>query len=349
VFQTASGLPETTKESWYLLPMTQPRFWLGIIISVAALIWAMHGIPLAEIWHSLRHVSYVTLLPISLLTLMDLWGKGARWEVILGNVPNLRRIQCFSIISIGYLVNNLFPLRAGDFVRALLLGKKTGAGTARVLPSILIERTLDLISILLLLAGTLPSLPSLPSNLRRGVRVLATVLPSVIIAVVMLTSSSRFRYTLVGILQRWRFLKAKTGVVKKIESAFEGFAPLRSPWAICKALGWSFSSWLCVTMLAYAMFFPFGIRLPFSAAVLVVCMTSLGAAIPSSPGFVGVYHSLVVLALGAYFVERGQAMSYALVLHGWQYALQSLLGGISLWAENVSYSEMGRLGAEGKA
>jgi glycosyltransferase 2 family protein len=329
--------------------MTQFRFWLGIIISATALFWAMHGIPLAEIWLGVRNVNYVTLLPISLLILMDLWGKGARWEIILGDIPNLRKTQCFSIISIGYLVNNLFPLRAGDFVRAFLLGKKTGAGTARVLPSILIERALDLTTILLLLVGTLPFLPVLPSNLRRRVMVLGALLLAVIIVVVILTSSERFRYTLLGILQRWRFLEAKTRVVNKTESVLEGFAAFRSPWAICKAFGWSFSSWLCASMLAYAMFFPFGIRLPFSAALLVVCMTSLGAAIPSSPGFVGVYHSLVVLALGVYFIDKGQAMSYALVLHGWQYILQSLLGGISIWAENISYAEIGRVEAEGKA
>jgi hypothetical protein len=89
--------------------------------------------------------------------------------------------------------------------------------------------------------------------------------------------------------------------------------------------------------------------LPFVASVFVICIVSLGIAVPSSPGYIGVYHSLVVLALTVYSVDKSLALSYAFVLHGWQYIMILIVGVFSLWKESLSYSTISKVAGEEKA
>ena len=85
---------------------------------------------------------------------------------------------------------------------------------------------------------------------------------------------------------------------------------------------------------------------PPTAALLVLCTTALGMVIPSSPGYIGVYEYIVVLALSLFGVEREMALSYGLVLHGVIYVGQSLLGVLGLWRESLSYSDIRGRAAE---
>jgi uncharacterized membrane protein YbhN (UPF0104 family) len=89
---------------------------------------------------------------------------------------------------------------------------------------------------------------------------------------------------------------------------------------------WSLAIWGVSALFVYSIMLAFHIDAPVTAAVLLLCATNLGMAVPSSPGYVGVYHYLVVTSLSLFGVERELALSYAFVLHLLAFLPVSLLG-----------------------
>jgi uncharacterized membrane protein YbhN (UPF0104 family) len=122
-----------------------------------------------------------------------------------------------------------------------------------------------------------------------------------------------------------------------LASAVDGLAALGSWTQAWQVAAWSLFIWLCAALQYYLVMPAMGLTLGFSAALLVLCLTSLGMVIPSSPGYVGVMEYLTVLSLSLFGVTKEAALGYALVLHALLYLSSSVLGAIGLWAEGYSY------------
>ena len=113
------------------------------------------------------------------------------------------------------------------------------------------------------------------------------------------------------------------------ESALEGFAVIRRPTVMAKATLLSLASWFFSALVIYAVMRGFDLDIPATAALFVLCATSLGAIVPSSPGYVGVFHAIAIESLVNVFgVERSDAASFAFVLHAMLYLTPIALAGI---------------------
>ena len=86
----------------------------------------------------------------------------------------------------------------------------------------------------------------------------------------------------------------------------------------------------------YFIFLAFGLKLPVAASFVLLVVVSILIMVPSSPGFVGVYHYGAVLSLGFYNVNRADALSCALVMHATQYLVITLVGFYYLRREHLS-------------
>ena len=167
--------------------MKKLRFWIGMAISLIALVWAFQNIHLAEVWTELQKIHYLLLVPSFLLVLFSLWARAVRWRLLFHPTPYLNLLRFFFIVNIGYLANNLLPLRAGEFVRAYLVGNAAGISKARAISTVLVERVMDTMVVVLFLVLVAPFLPSLPNGVHRasivvGISVLALVIALVILS-----------------------------------------------------------------------------------------------------------------------------------------------------------------------
>jgi uncharacterized membrane protein YbhN (UPF0104 family) len=115
---------------------------------------------------------------------------------------------------------------------------------------------------------------------------------------------------------------------------------LRVPRLAIPIFGWSLASWVCSGLAYYAVMGAFHLQLPITAAFWVVVITSLGMVIPSSPGYVGVFHYLTVLTLGLFGIAQGIALSYALVLHAVVYIFLSATGVYGMAVESLSLGDI---------
>ncbi|HSV85732.1 MAG TPA: lysylphosphatidylglycerol synthase transmembrane domain-containing protein, partial [Levilinea sp.] len=131
------------------------RRWLpGVVISITALIVVFQLSSWADIGLAFNALQPEKLAIAILLTTISLGMRALGWTMLLERRVSLSK--AFFTINIGYLLNNILPLRAGEIGRALYLGRTSGVSPLHVLSTIVIERAFDLIMAAALLLTTLP-------------------------------------------------------------------------------------------------------------------------------------------------------------------------------------------------
>ena len=315
--------------------MRKNRFWIGIAISLICLILALKDVHFAEIGRALGQANYFYLIPALAAVLAGLGVRAVRWRLLFYPQRDLHLGRLFSVMNIGYLLNNVFPARLGDLARPYLIGDLEKVSVARALSTVVVERVLDVITVVLFLALLIPFVPLPPWAARSGL--VAGALFAALALLLIAISYQKER----GL----RLVERLLGLVPRLDgqkwlgsfgSLMDGFAVLRAQGALPGLILWSLVAWICSAFINYFVMLAFDPRLPFTAAVFVLCVTALGMTVPSSPGYVGVFDYLTVMALSLFAVEKDLALSYALVLHALLYISMSLMGLLALWRESYS-------------
>lgn len=307
---------------------------MGLTISGAALVLALLGIDLRQVAETLAQAEYLYLIPATVAMLTYLVIRSVRWRLLLGSAVSLSR--CFWVTGIGYLVSNVLPFRLGDPARAVVIGRGGQVSTAAALSTVVVERVLDMLMVVALLAGVTPFVSGVGGAISAGLVAGGAALGA---SAVLLTLAFRpdwgqraVRWVLGWIPrldpERW---------ARMLDGLFEGLAPLRSGRRGLALLAWSLVTWACVVAFYWAMLRAFLPRPPALAAPFLVCVLGLGMAVPSSPGAVGVFHAVARYGLTAPFdVPTDQAVTVAFAVHAFQYVLMCLLGLVGLARESLS-------------
>jgi glycosyltransferase 2 family protein len=255
-----------------------------------------------------------------------------RWQYLMAPPRQPSLAVTFGYLAIGYMTNALLPLRSGDLVRAFLLGRRHPIGVSAALSTILLERLFDVAGILAMGAAA-AFLIELPPHLLVGLRSFA--FSGLAVGMVV------FALALAPACQR-RLDRALHGLVARHWLSarwlqwFERFVGQLTVVQRAATVGWivafTLFGWILVACASAAFVAAAGVAAPpFAAGVLIVVATALGAAIPSLPASVGVYHALAVLALSVWSVPVPDAVATALVAHAATTAVHLLTGGLSAW------------------
>ncbi len=340
--------------------MRQKRTWLGLAVSLVALYVAFRGVSLVELSRELARADYAWVVPTVVVVLAGQLARSVRWQLLFGEGPRPTLAESFAILSIGYMVSAVFPLRLGDPVRAWLVETRTRASGAAGLATVLVERAVDFLTVAVLLALWLPAPAAtlLQTAFRFGewvsaptlsMAALALVLTVYVACLVLSSGSERVGHLLAGGLVRMGLRPLAAARLGAQGTAFlNGFGALRRLDRALATAAWSGVVWGLGTLSTWLMMRSFGIELPLAAAAFVLCATALFAVLPSSPGYVGVFHSAARLALGVYAAALGvsiplaSVVSYTLVLHALTMVVIVVLGLIGLLMLGLSGGELGR-------
>ena len=310
-----------------------PMLWIGLAVSAGALFLAFRGLRWAEVADGMAGANYGLLLLALAILPVAFYLRALRWAVLFDSDKRMSTGSLFGAINIGYAFNNLLPLRLGDLPRAYVVRETENVSGAHALSTIVVERVLDTVTVVALLMVTLPFIeaPAWATGpavfLGLGVLGLAAVLA--------ILSASRARVMpLVAWAVRFlpEFLREHTE--QAVDSAIQGFTVLRRPTALVKAVAWSVASWVASALVIFVALRAFDLDLGFKAALFIGSATSLGMVVPSSPGYIGVFHAIVIGSLVNVFdADRNQAASFALVLHAMLYLTPIVIAGAFLWRE----------------
>jgi glycosyltransferase 2 family protein len=317
------------------------KLWAGVLISGVFLWLAFRKVDLRDVGRAFSEARYVWLIPSIAANFVGLWIRCVRWGVLLRPLRRVRMKDLFPSTIIGFMANNLLPARIGEFVRALVLGRKTGVRVSASFATIVLERVFDGVTILLFLLVTvgLLDLP-FPDWLRKASLVSLGAVGLMLGLLVALKAKTGAALGFFGVMLRPFPQAMRTRALGFLESFAEGLHMLRDWKSVVAASALSLALWIFPAFSLHFGIMAAGIHLPLAASVFVLVILCIGVAAPSAPGFVGTIQLVSVLGLELFGIPRPQALSFSILYHLSQYIPVTALGLIYFFSEGLSFSKI---------
>jgi glycosyltransferase 2 family protein len=314
---------------------------LGIIISIVFLGLALHNIDFVKLWGTVKTMNVFWLLLSGVFIFVAIYMRALLWYQLLKKVCPPHIWNFFRIIFVGYFGNFIFPLKLGEVIRAWLLSKTEKVSTSTAIGTVVLERGMDLLAMLIFFILLMCLIP-FDNWLKLSGLILAGV-GSTLFVVVLLN----YRYgghVLDFIEKPLQKLPGNIGhwLHKQIDKFLDGLKLIKSPGQFFMAFLCSLLSWMSWIVVIYFTIKAAGLDLPFVSAIFVIVVLNFGLMIPSSPGGLGVFEYMVILALAKYGVDKEVALGIGFVTHMMQYLIVILVGWIFAVQMNISMLQVSK-------
>lgn len=316
--------------------------WTVAIITVIFCLWyTLKDIDLIKLWQYIIHADYIWVILSIPVSLLSHWVRAYRWKTMLHPVtPHPKLWDLFSAVMAGYALNNVVP-RGGEFLRPYLIARREKISFTSAFATIIVERFIDVLVLLLMLAGVSfafsskiqMALPNLPAE--------KLFVPVLIFMGVLGLS---FWPTFVRTVLKYTIKPLSTKLYNKVSELFDkfakGFEIVKNPKMYLRLGIESLLIWFLYTIPMWLMFFSFGFDkthgLGFSDAVLLIVISGVAFTISPAPGAIGFFHVFIQTTLmNLYGINKEAALAYATINHGIGYIIQVGVGGLCLLRENV--------------
>lgn len=326
--------------------MKRWQFWFGLLISIVLMYLALRGLQLKEMWAALKGARYWWLLPGVGVYFLGVWVRAWRWHYLLRPVKAVSTKTMFPIVAIGYMGNNIYPARAGELLRAVVLKRRQEVPISASLATIIVERVYDGVIMLAFVFLNLPELARLTvdSGFVGNIQTLALWGAGAFIGVLAIFLLAAMFPQVAEKIVRW-------GITTFIPERFRdklldfslrflgGLESLRSPREALMVFVTSVVIWLFETGKYWFVMQAFDFEVSFFALMLMNGIVNLATTIPSAPGYVGTFDAPGIAVLKAYGVNGAIATGYTLVLHVALWLPITLLGGYYLAREGIKWGD----------
>jgi glycosyltransferase 2 family protein len=288
---------------------------VGVVVSAVFLYLAFRDLQPEAFLASLGSVLPGWIVGAALLYSAKVVMIAMRWGYLLRGLVRVPLASLSGIVSIGYMGNNVYPLRAGEALRVFLLWRDYRVPPAASATTVLLERVFDgivMISFILigLVATDTPS-PEVQAILRLAAPVFAVA------TLVFLAMAAR--PDLLRRLAKWGLgwlpVRVADVLTRLVDDVIDGLAGLRNPLDLVRAIITSYGNWAVEALVYWMVMWAFQLDLPYAIALLMVGAVNLVGLIPASPGQVGVYEFVVSSVLIAAGVDRDTSLAFAITVH----------------------------------
>ncbi|MFN8534992.1 MAG: lysylphosphatidylglycerol synthase transmembrane domain-containing protein [Dehalococcoidia bacterium] len=305
------------------IPLVVTLFFLGALVLNPAF-------NVGRLWQALAQADYIWLIPAVAIFFVGVWLRAVRWGLLLRPIAAVPAIRLFPVIVLGFAANNVLPARAGELVRVHELFRREGISRSASLATILIERTFDGLTLLLLL-GVVSLFVPLADWFGLMLRAGAVIFLVLVVIVTVLALGGRQSRTVAHALVR-RLPGSIGGRIEGLLDLFlAGLAGVRSPGLLGLVALTSLAAWVVESGVYLCVMFAFSIDVPAYVALLVTSTANLAITLPSSQGGIGPFEFFAAQTLIAFGVPNTTATAYALVAHAAVLLPVIPLGGWVLW------------------
>ena len=286
----------------------------ALLVTVLFTYLALRDVRFGETWRVLRTSGYWWLAPAFVLLGAGIVLRALRWRLLFPaeTRPSIRAVTSATLI--GYLFNNVLPARAGEVARVIALYQRAGTSRAETAATVVVERAIDVVSLLGLFFIALPWLPDVTWLRAVALAGLAVALILGAAVAVLAVFGDRPLVAALRPLGRLRFLTPDR-VENATRDLGRGLAGLRDLGQGLAVLALTVLSWLVLALSSWVLMLGFDLDLAPAAGLLVLVAVGVAWALPAAPGAVGTFEAAAVAALAAYGVSGSHALAYALVLH----------------------------------
>ena len=328
-----------------------------LALAVGLLGLFLRNVNLSRMMADIVHARPGWLVVSALTMVVNLVIRAWRWQYLLEPLGETTFANAFRATTVGVAANSVLPARAGELIRPYFLSRHERLHATGVFATIIIERLLDLLTVLILLASfvfmfdhgwSVANPVAFAAVKWAGTTALAGVVATMVVLFVMAGNAASLGRSLAR-LERV-LPSAVAGMLARLVERFaDGLAAVRSPGRLLVALAWSFPLWLSIAMGIWAVTLAFGFAVPFTGTFLLIALLSIGVAIPT-PGGIGGFHAAFRFGTAVFFgAPDDAAVGAAIVLHALTVVPALVLG---LWfaaQAGLNMSGMRQLADEAQA
>jgi uncharacterized protein (TIRG00374 family) len=322
------------------------RFWAGLAVSLVFIALFLRATDPHEIEAALKQANYWYLIPAVAVLMLAICVRCVRWSILMRPVSPMSPRRLFPYAIIGYMANNLLPARAGEVVRAYVLGDRENVSKMGTFGTIAVERLFDgcVLVLMLLVSG---SIVGFQSGKLQAIAVVSTVFFVIAVTAFYILTLSEARakrviHRLVRILPA-RFEAKAEDIADQLVNSLRS---VHDPRSLIAVLGLSTIAWLieagCYGLVGKG----FGLDVGFGSYCLLLAAANLAIIIPTFFGGTGPFEWAAKLVLVGAGVPASVAGAYAIVAHAVVLIPTTILGLILLWSFGVSFRRVTEMDAE---
>lgn len=311
------------------------RVGLGILLSLTAIAIIFYFIEPGKALTALREVDHRYLLPLAAISVGSVAARAMAWRTIIPK--RLSFLEVFLPLNAGYFLNTILPFRMGEVGRALLL-KPSGLDFWQVLPTILVERAVDLLIAIGLFLGALPFI----FQYSQGNLVIVVIGVFIVAALTLFYFMVRYQVPLLKWVKTrnmpWPNLQVH--IYNSLRDLLSGLSVLADGPRLFRAFAWMLLSWTLAVGFQFFLLRAFLPQAKILWAVFALGAVALGVALPSSPGSLGVYEGSLVAALLVFDIPKATALAYAILSHLTSLMIVFPLGAYVLFRKGIAFKEL---------
>ena len=306
---------------------------LSAAVSVVLLLLILRDVPLVDLWDSLRRADAALVLLSLCLVPLGLTARGLRWSALLdGRIGALPATHLVNIMFLG----NQLPLRLGEVARGLL-AVRLGVPLATSASSIVAERLIDTLAVVLVIAWSLSRLPDAPPEIAQRAWFFGALALAGFVVILALARFPKLAFRLLAALNRGLPPLRRLPLEKLLDDLLNGLKPLAEARALLVISFWTIVGWVFSLATFYCLHLALGIETDFSVSVpLGIALAALAIALPVSIAGLGPFHGAVVLTGQMVGMDPLEAISLAFLIHGATVLSYALWGSLGLLALGIS-------------
>jgi len=317
---------------------------LILLLTVGLLAYFLRNADMAGVWAETRHARGDLLLLAIGATLTTYVLRSFRWQYLLAPIGRTRFWTAFETTTIGFAASFLLPARAGEVLRPYLLARRERLPATACFARIILERLLDLVTVLLLFGLFVLSVD--PASIAGDPALYARVKAGGLAAGAASIAGLGVLFALAGHPERLgraalrieRVLPARLAqaVARFVETFAHGLAVMRQPGRLLVSLVLSFPLWLSIAAGIWLTSRAFHMTFGYLGSFLVMTLLVVGVAMPT-PGAIGGFHAMYQITVTTFFgVPTDRAVGAAIVLHAVSFVPVTLLGLVLMWREGLT-------------
>lgn len=327
---------------------------LVLLLTLGLLWFFLRGVDLRGVWAETRSARPGLLIAAVGVTMLTYAFRAFRWQYLLAPIGRARFSTAFETTVIGFATSFLLPARPGEVLRPYLLARREGLPATAAFATVILERLLDLVTVLLLF-GVFVVLVD-PASIAGDPALYARVKTGGLIAAAASILGLGVFFGLAGHPERLGRAALRIeamlpqrlahAVARFVETFAQGLAVMRQPRRLLVSLVLSFPLWLSIAAGIWLTSHAFHMTFGYLASFLVMTLLVVGVAVPT-PGAVGGFHTLYKFTVTTFFGVAGdRAAGAAIVLHAISFVPVTLLGLVFMAREGLSLARLGQMAAE---
>jgi len=315
---------------------------VGIAVSAIFIYLALRGVEAEEVIAGLYDKKCVFLLPAAFVVILMQIARSLRWQILLSPIKVIPQKRLFPITSIGIMAMILAPMRLGEFVRPYLINRKESVPLGSGFATILIERSIDLLLLLVFLFLVISQVP-VPDWMAEGGQALLSIIVLEFLSIILfMIFPEKIKRMILPLTKRMP-LKMAVALDGFIGNLAAGFRIIANGRKFAQVLFLSFSIWFFSSSTVYFLFYFYRLPLGIFEALGVTTVTSLGVSLPAAPGLIGNFQFACIFSLSFWGVAKSDAFTFAMVYYFLSVGINILIGLIFLPSIDIPLRELFRI------